>query len=884
MFRRKRKQNDFNAEVEAHLALEADRLKEQGMNDEEARMAARRTFGNVTRARERFYESNRWRGWDNLRQDARYGLRQLRRNPGFTFVAVLTLALGIGVNTAAFTIVNTLLLNPLAIRNAQNVVAIETEIKTSGNASSRLQFLSLPNLVDLRERNRVFSSVTGYSYPTAVTLSNGPHAERIFAELVTPDYFRTLEIPPFLGRFFLPEETDLAAGRPVAVLTYKGWQGRFGGAADIIGHTVRINAVVFTIVGVAPRGFDGVNAVFGPDLWVPAAMEKQLFPMRPDWRSQRAEPVVRVAGRLKPGTTFAEAQAQMNVLAKELKKVYPEANRGYGIALEPIENAALGGAGSHQQLILASALLMAIVGLVLLVACSNVANLLMARAAARRQEMAVRKALGAGRIRLARQMITESVLLGLASGFFGFGFGYLGCKTLWSFRPAEFAQNLAEPRLNATVLIFTLAVSLLTGAIFGLMPAIVSSRSRVAEALKEESPKTGRSRRSLSFGNILVAAQVALSLVALITAGLCLRSVARESTIDPGFQTRRLALFLLYPGQTGYNRARTEQFYRQVREQVSALPGVMSVSWATNLPLWGRQTNGVVIKGREPQPKSLGITSILNTVGLDYFTTIGVPILQGRAFTRDDREGSAPVAIINDTMARQYWPGQDPLGKLIKLPDENSFRRIVGVAKTANYQTLGEQPQPCIYIPLRQNLSGSMVLYLRTSKGPSLFLPTVQRELRSIDPLLPVEDVRTGQTVINQALWSGKIGAGLLAAFGLLALSLACVGLYGIMAYSVNQRRHEIGLRMALGAAPRSISRLILRQGMTLACAGVAAGLAASLAVGHVLAGFLYGVGGVDPLTFIVVSLILITVALAACYIPARRAARVDPMVALRYE
>jgi putative ABC transport system permease protein len=630
LFHKSRAEQDMDDELRFHLEKQMEHNVTRGMSPKEARYAALRQFGNVGAVKEECRESWGGRIISELAQDIRYGLRQLRRNPGFAILAILTLALGIGVNTAVFTIVNTLLLNPLPVKDAQKVVAVETEIRTAASFSTRVQYLSLPNLQDFRQRNRVFATLTGYTYPTAVTLSNGPHARRIFAELVTADYFQTLGIKPILGRFFLPEETNLAAGRPVAVLAYKGWQERFGGAIGIIGRTVRINAVVFTIVGVAPPGFDGADAVFGPDLWIPAGMEEQLFPMRKDWRRLRAELVLRVAGRLKPNTTLAEAQAQMGMLASQLEKEYPEAKRGHRIVLQPIENADLG--VPRQGLVFASALLMGIVGLVLLVACSNVASLLMARATARRQEMSVREALGAGRMRLARQMLTESALLGLASGALGFAFGYLGCQALWSFRPAEFSQNLTEPKLDATVLVFTLVVSLLTGVIFGFMPAIVASRSSVAGMLKEESRGAGRTRRGLRSRNVLVATQVALSLVSLITAGLCLRSVERESTIDPGFQTRRLALFLLYPGQTGYGRARTEQFYRQVREQVSALPGVASLSWASNLPLWSQPTGGVVIDGQERQPKSQGITSVLNTVGVDYFVTMGIPVHRGRAF------------------------------------------------------------------------------------------------------------------------------------------------------------------------------------------------------------------------------------------------------------
>jgi putative ABC transport system permease protein len=819
----------------------------------------------------------------SIGQDLRYGLRMLQKNPGFTAVAVLTLALGIGANTAIFTVINTFVLNPLPLGDPQGLEGVYTEVGDSANRSNNLQPISYLNLKDLQERNQVFTGLTGYTFPTAVTMWNGLHGQRIFAELVTAGYFQTLGIHPFRGRLFLREEESVPSGHSVAVLAYKSWQGRFGGAPDIVGRTVRINRVMFTVIGVTPEGFDGVNAVFGPDVWLPAVMQKELFPTQPGWLSQRGMPVFRAAGRLKPGIASAKAEANLKTLASALAKEYPDTNQGQTITLRPIADAAFSGV-ERQGLLIGSALLMAIVGLVLLIACSNVANLLLARAAARRQEMAVRVALGAGRRRLVRQLLTESVLLGLASGLVGFVFGYIGCRLLWSFRPAEFAQNLAEPKLNTTVLIFTLAISLVTGVVFGLVPAIGSSRTSMTEALKEETRSAGRSRRRARLGNALLIGQVALSLVALVTAALFLRSLERESTIDPGFQTDKLALFLTYPGQAGYDKARTEQFYRQVRDRVSALPGVKSISWASNLPMWGRTTSGIVLEGKEQRRKSEAITTILNTIDFDYFSTMGIPILRGRDFTQDDREGTAPVAIINEAMARRYWPKDDPLGKSLELPGERVYREIVGIAKTVDYQTLGEQPQPCIYVPLRQNFTDATVLYVRTDRDPSNLLPTVQREVWEIDPQLPVEDVRTGRKVIEQVLWNAKIGVGLLSFFGFLALGLACVGLYGVMSYSVNQRWREIGLRMALGAAPRSVQRLVLRQGMALVGAGLVTGLAASFLLGHVLAKSLYGVGAADPISLTGASLALVSVAFVACYFPARRASRVDPMVALRYE
>jgi len=392
----------------------------------------------------------------------------------------------------------------------------------------------------------------------------------------------------------------------------------------------------------------------------------------------------------------------------------------------------------------------------------------------------------------------------------------------------------------------------------------------------------GRSRRRISLANTLLAGQVAISLVLLVVAALFLRSIQREYTIDPGFETKHLALFMLYPGQAGYDRARTEQFYKQVRDRIGAVPGISSLSWASNLPLWGRKETGVVIEGQEQRKKSEAISAVINTVDLTYFATLGIPFVEGRDFTQDDRDISAPIAIINDAMAAKYWPNQDPLGKRLQLPHGKGFLQIVGVVKTTNYQTLGENPQACVYIPLRQNYSDAVILYVRTERDPSTIFAAIRDEIRSLDAALPMEDMRTGTKVIEQALWWSKIGVGLLGVFGLLALGLASVGLYGIMAYSVNQRRREIGVRMALGASQGEVSIFILRQGMTVVFSGTALGIGLAFLLGRALSSFLYGVSGNDPLSLGGASVVLLVVAFIACYLPARAASRVDPLVALQ--
>jgi predicted permease len=816
--------------------------------------------------------------------DFRYALRTLRKSRAFTLTAILSLGLGIGANTTIFTVVNSVFLNPLPIEKASELVSAHTLDTTPGTRSSNLLPMSYLNLKDFRDKNQVFTNLAGFSSPMAFGLSKGSAAvpERAFGELVTSNYFDTLGVHPVLGRFFVPEEDSTPGAHPVVVLGNGIWQLRFGGDPNLVGQTLRINSIVFTVIGIAPAGFKGVNAVFGPDLWIPTMMVEQVF--LSDSRSmlrERSDLTFRVAGRLKPGVSRAQAEANLKTIAAALEREYPESNRGRGIALRPIADAAFT-PGTREPAMFGGAVLMAIVGLVLLIACSNVANLLLARSAGRRQEVAVRLALGASRARLIRQLLTESVVLALASGIVGLAIAYEGIVLLNSYRPPEVARNLAEAQFDPAVFAFALLISVATGLIFGIIPALESTRPDISETLKQETRSAGRSRRGISFANTLLAGQVAFSLVALITAGLCLRSIQHAYTIDPGFETRKLALVITNPGQAGYNQARSEQFYRDAGERASSVPGIVSVSWATNLPFWSRPSRSVVIEGEERREKANPVMTVVNTVDLDYFKTLGILRTDGRDFTAYDRDGSVPAAIINETMAARFWPHQNPIGKRFQFTGDKFFRQVVGVVKTANYQSLGEAPQICVYVPLRQNFAAWMVLYVRTESDPSTVLAALQRELRGIDPQIPIEDVRTARKVIDQALWGAKLGVGLLSIFGFLALGLASIGLYGMMAYSVSRRRREIGLRMALGAAQSGVMGLILRQGMQLVAIGVVIGIAASVLVSRALSTLLFGVSPLDPVSLGTASLVLILVALAACYLPARRASRVDPLVALR--
>lgn len=816
-------------------------------------------------------------------RDVRYAFRSMRKSPLFVFFVILTLALGIGANTTVFTVINTLLLNPLPVPNSSDLASISLANAPNASKAGAPSPLSYADLKDYQSRNEVFQSLAGYTSPRPLTWQTNGASQGIFGELVTGNYFSALDLRPSKGRFFSrEEEEDEPGAHPVAVMNYGTWQARFGGAPDIVGKTLRLNNVIFTVIGVAPPRFIGVHGLFGPDLWIPAAMAQQVLPNEmQNALSDRGKMLFQGVGRLKPGVAQAQAQANMAAIAGALARQYPAFDESHSIVIRPVREVLFSSNGASSTAILfAGSGLLIVVGIVLLIACSNVANLLLARSAARQQEMAVRLAMGASRRRLVRQLLTESVLLGFLSGVLGLSIAYAGLRLLFSALPSS--ATFVQPKLDGTVFVFALLISLATGILFGIVPAWKASRAGIAEALKEESRTAGRSRKKITLGNALLVGQVAFSFLLLITAALFLRSIQRAYQIDPGFQTTHLAVFATNSGQAGYTGPQAQAFYKDVRERVARIPGVASVSWASNMPLWARAANGLVIDGRQPQSQADKIATVVNTVDRDYFATAGIPIAAGREFTGVDRESSIPVAIVNAKLAQEFWPRGDALGKRIRLPGETQMRQIVGIAQTANYTNWAEPPQLCVYVPLAQNISGSMILYVRSQANPEPILIPVQRELHTAAPQVLIGGLRTGRQIIDGGLFFPRMGVVLLAVFGSLALALASVGLYGILAYSVNQRKREIGLRMAIGAARGAVLRLILRQGMSLVLQGVLIGFIASLLAGHALSRMLYGLSPADPVSIAAAAVALLAVALVACYLPARWASRVDPLVALR--
>jgi predicted permease len=819
---------------------------------------------------------------DTLWQDVRYGLRTWIKTPAFTAVLVLTLAFGIGANATVFTVINTLFLNPLPVANQQELVIVRTATHGADAASGEALPVSRPNLMDLRERNQVFQSLAAHTQPMPLTMLVGNAPVRIFAELATADFFDTLGVRPVKGRFFLPGEDAVPGASPVAVMTYGAWQQRFGGANDIVGRTLNVNGTTLTVIGVTPEGFKGVSGVFGPDIWVPSMMAAQILPApNRDWVTNRSALGFHGIARLKPGVTRAQAEANLSAIASALEREYPEQNRGRSVVVDPLTRTALAGSG-RLSTFTASALLMLLPALVLLIACSKVASLLLARATGRRREIAMRLALGSGARRLTRQLLTESVLLAVVSGAIGFAFAYAGVSAIWSFRPTEVASNLIDVELDTTVLVFTAAVSLATGVLFGVAPAWQAVRTSVVSTLNEESHSAGPSRRRITLGRALLVGQVALSLVSLMTAGLLLRSVQEAYRVDPGFDVDRVGIVFTGIGSAGYDRARAEQFYRDVRTRLNSVPGIARVSWATNMPMFAHPSRSLTVEGHEERKDAAPAMTIVNAVDTDFFATTGIVLTRGREFSDVDRDDSPRVAIVNEAVAARYWPGVDPIGRRLTLSGDTTPREVVGIAKTTTYTSIGEAPQPCVYVPLQQQFSDAAILYVRANGDPTAALGTAQRHLRAMDSRIDAADARTVGTIVGQSLFGVTIGVGLLGIFGVIALGLASLGLYGSMAYTVRQRQREIGVRMALGAERGGVMRLVLRQGLAIASTGFGVGIALALIVGRALAGVLFGVSTADPLAMIAASGILAVTAALACFLPARRASRLDPVEALR--
>ncbi|GAC1397757.1 MAG: ABC transporter permease [Pyrinomonadaceae bacterium] len=813
---------------------------------------------------------------ETLLQDMRFGIRRLLKSPGFTIVALLSLVLGIGANAAIFSLVNTVLLRPLPVEKPEQLIAVYGTMHKGAD----FNLTSYPNYKDFRDRNDVFSGLLAYRF-APMSLSHEGKGERVWGYIVSGNYFDVLGVKPMLGRAFSPEEDRTPGANPVAVMSDNCWQRRFASDSSIIGQTVLLNDHKFTIIGVAPKEFTGTEVAFAPELYVPAMMQAQIEPDN-NWLNARGDDNLFLIGRLKPNVTKAQAVAAMQSIALQLAAEYPDINEGKGVMFEPpglfipdIRGAVIGFAGA----------LMAVVGLVLLIACVNLANLLLARATGRRKEIAIRLALGASRFRLIRQLLTESLLLSMVGGALGLLFALWINDLVSSLKLPTDIAIVFDLRIDWRVTVFTLSLSILTGIVFGLLPALQTSKPELVPALKDENALSGFRRSRLR--NALVVAQIALSLLLLIGAGLIVRSLQKAQSIKPGFNPENAVMMSFDVGLQGYDETKGREFQRRVVERVAELPGVQAVTLTDNVPLSLNYNNtSIYIEG---QPFVRGGGNLPNVataiIGLDYFQAMGIGLRGGRDFTAQDDKKESRVAVVNETFARRFFSGSDALGKRFNFgsPDD-PYWTIIGIAADGKYNSLGEDPKPLVYRPLLRNYKSGVSLVARTKANPQAMIAAMRREVQNLDPNLPLYNVQTLTEHMSVPLFPARMAAIVLGSFGVLALLLAAIGIYGVMAYSVAQRTREIGIRLALGAEPRDVLKLIVGQGMILAFVGIGVGLMAAFALTRVIKTLLYNVSATDPLTFAGVPLLLLTCALLACYIPAQRAMKVDPMIALRYE
>jgi len=812
----------------------------------------------------------------DLLQDLRYSIRMLAKNPVFTMVVVVTLALGIGLNAATFSAVHGLLLRPLGgVQDPHELVQIYRSWPGMDWGS-----VSAPHYQDLRDRSGdAFQDVASHMF-LPMSLSVEGRSERTMGMLVSANFFRTLGVTPVLGRAFLPAEESVGPGaHPVAVLGHAFWQSRFGGDPGILGRTILLNGHPMQIVGVAPPDFKGPVSFAAIPIYVPLMMQREMMPGI-DFLEARGNSWMNVVARLQDGTTVGKADQVLDALLLQLREEHPaDYEHQTGHALVPQNEAGIHPMFRSSQVGM-SAVMMVVVALLLLIACVNVANLFLARARDRRREMGVRLSMGASRGRIVRQLLTESLVFSVLGGVAGLGLARIALGVLERVRiPMEGPWDLPLSMDN-TVLAFTLVVSVAAGLLFGMAPALQASSPDTMGAVKGDSGGKGaRSRTSSS----LVVIQMALSVLLLMSSGLFLRSLQGASRVHPGFDDPgTLVLASMDPGLQGYDAVRSRELLDRIMEEVGGLPGVTAVGMTSDLPLGlSSSSQGVAVPGYEfAEGEQRGSGYHVVTEG--YLEALGVRLVEGRAFTRQDDGGGGPALIVNQRFAERFWPGQSAVGKTVRTGGQD--RTVIGVVETGKYRSLGEPPTEFMYLPQRELFISGMTLAARSSSDPHTLLGEISRLVRAMDPDLPVFDARTMEEHLGIALLPARLGGTVLGVFGLLGLSLAAVGMYGVMAYSVARRGRELGIRLALGADKTRVLKLVMGEGMRLAVLGMVLGLGAALGASRLVKGLLYGVSAVDPLAFVGVPLLLVTVAALAVYIPARRAAAVPPMTALKLD
>ena len=822
---------------------------------------------------------------DNLFQDIRYGIRTLTKRPAFTLVAALSLALGIGANTTIFTIINGILFTPIPVEDPSTLGMVFMTEEVSGSAGGFGGFLpmSFPNYEDIRDQNDVFEQMTAVAFGGGI-LTGDDEPQQLTGFLVTHEYFGVLGVEPALGRFFLPEEDENPGTHYVIVISHGLWDRQFGADPGIIGRKITINGVPFDVVGVAPEGFTGTLQGFQPDLfWTPFQTYPAMLPINlRDWpENRRAGLMTTVVGRLKPGVSHAAADTAVRTIADRLAQEYPDVNSNR--SAEVTEFTALFNPTFQSTTATFGGALMGVVLLVLLIACANVANLLLARAATREKEIGVRLALGAGRHRLVRQLLTESILLAMLGAGIGLIFAFWARDFIAASVPNILGGGLPvnlDLALDGTVLAFTFGIALVTGVLFGLVPALQASNPQLSSTLHEGGRGGSSGARQQLVRSGLVVAEIALALVALISAGLFIRSMQAAQDLDPGFETYELALIGLNPAGIGYDQGRAEQFFDEVMEAAGGLGRVESVAIASAPPLGFGAARTFIPQGWEDTEGKYTTTT---TVSPGYFATAGIPLLQGREFSAFDTDESRPVAIIDEATKQLFWPDEDALGKIFHYITEDIDIEVVGIVGNVVSQ-IGQPITPISYTPAKQRFQGFMALHVRTDGDPEPVLAEVQTLIRTVDRNMPTGNPATIEQTLANALAQSRIIAGLLGTLGVLGLGLAMIGTYGLMSYSVNQRTREIGIRVALGAQANKVMGLVVRQGLALVGIGVGVGIFLSWLVTRAFAAVLFNVSTTDPVTFVGVPLLLMAVGLVASYLPARRVLRVDPVTALRNE
>jgi putative ABC transport system permease protein len=866
MRRRERMMQDLDQDIRNHIEIETQDNIERGMSPEEARYAAVRKFGNVTRVKEETREVWSFIWLEQFLQDIRFGVRMLRKSPGFTAVAVLTLALGIGANTAVFSTMNAFLIRPLPFPKSEDLVSVY-----ENNLSAGLNQFAVagPKYLDWREQNSVFQDMGALS-AGELNLTGGAEPTSILTLMATPSYLRVLGVRPLMGRNFAEDE-GWQGKNQVVILGHSLWRNQFSGRADIIGHTVVLDGKTHTVVGVLPPG---LFLDCGEFAVIPLAEEKVQG-------NGRGKPNVwhdyQVLARLKPGVSIQQSQAAMSGIAQRLEKVYEP---GWGVSIISLREDYLGGWPDQRTIFL----LQGAVLLVLLIACANAANLLLARAASRKQEMAVRVALGGSRFRVIRQLLVESILLAMLGGAIGLTLAAGGVMALNHWLQWHDIRFWTEVRLDGSVLAACSVLSVITGVIFGLVPALQTTKPNLQTELKGARTSVGPAHhRTL---DALAVSEIGLALVLLVGVGLFVRNLVQLHGVNPGFDPKNVLTMKVtlpeseYPGDDTRTR-----FFDAALERVKTLPGIQSAAVINTLPMGGGFSISIDIEGKPPLVPN-GEAAQLRRISPDYFRTLSVPLFKGRPFTQADRRDASPVVIINEAMAHRYFPGEDPIGAHLHIGDGLANpRTVIAVVGDERIFGLKSVAEPVMYVPYAQSRLGDPMHFLiRTGTNPLSMLKTIQHEIRALDPELAFADTLSLERVVNNSVLSEQVITCIFGLFSLLALVLAALGIYGVMANAVSQRTREIGIRIALGAQVRDIRRMVAGKGMFLTAIGITIGVAASLGMTRFLTSFLYGISPTDPWTFVVVTVFLTAVSFLASYIPAKRATRVDPMVALRYE